>query len=81
MVAEYERAKILERSRRGKLHSARSGSIAVMSGAPYGYRYISTKQSGSAACWEIVLEEAKVVRQIFASVSYTHLTLPTILLV
>ena len=27
MVAEYERAKILERSRRGKLHAARQGSV------------------------------------------------------
>ena len=33
MVAEYERAKIMERCRRGKLHAARRGSIAVLSGA------------------------------------------------
>ena len=39
MIAEYERAKILERSRRGKLHAARRGSVNVLSGAPYGYRY------------------------------------------
>lgn len=38
MVAEYERAKILERSRRGKRHAARRGCINVLSGAPYGYR-------------------------------------------
>jgi hypothetical protein len=37
MVAEHERAKILERSRRGKLHAARHGSVNVLSGAPYGY--------------------------------------------
>ena len=36
MVAEYERAKILERSRRGKLHAARRGSVNVLGGAPYG---------------------------------------------
>ena len=29
MVAEYERAKILERSRRGKRHAARRGSVSV----------------------------------------------------
>src|SRR5262249_28398301 len=46
MVAEYERAKILERSRRGKLHAARCGNVNVLSGAPYGYRYIS-KQEGN----------------------------------
>src|SRR5213078_5088353 len=40
MVAEYERAKILERSRRGKRHAAQRGSVNVLSGAPYGYRYI-----------------------------------------
>ncbi len=38
MVAEFERAKILERSRRGKLHAARQGSVNVLSGAPYGSR-------------------------------------------
>jgi DNA invertase Pin-like site-specific DNA recombinase len=41
MIAEYERAQILERSRRGKRHRARSGEVSVLSGAPYGYRYIS----------------------------------------
>ena len=40
MIAEYERAQIAERTRRGKLHRARSGSVAVLSGAPYGYRYV-----------------------------------------
>jgi site-specific DNA recombinase len=38
MVAEYERAKILERSRRGKRHTAQAGLPNVLSGAPYGYR-------------------------------------------
>ena len=65
MVAEYERAKILERSRRGKLHAARKGNVNVLSGAPYGYRYISKQQGGGQARYEIVLEEARVVRQIF----------------
>jgi site-specific DNA recombinase len=38
MISEYERAQILERSRRGKRHRAQSGEVSVMSGAPYGYR-------------------------------------------
>jgi site-specific DNA recombinase len=38
MIAEYERAQIAERSRRGKRHRAQQGSINVLSGAPYGYR-------------------------------------------
>src|SRR5206468_5794796 len=47
MMAEYERAKIIERHRRGKLHRARAGSVNVLGGAPYGYRYI-TKVMGAA---------------------------------
>jgi site-specific DNA recombinase len=41
MIAEYERAKMMERSRRGKRHAARSGDVAVLSGAPYGFYYVS----------------------------------------
>src|SRR4249920_644816 len=52
MIAEYERAQILERSRRGKRHRARSGEVSVLSGAPYGYRYIR-KTDQSAAYYEI----------------------------
>ncbi len=39
MIAEYERAQILERSRRGKRHRARQGQVRVLSGAPFGYRH------------------------------------------
>ena len=65
MIAEYERAKILERSRRGKRHAARRGSVNVLSGAPYGYRYVSLKEAGTEARYEITSEEAKVVAKIF----------------
>ena len=51
MVAEYERAKILERSRRGKLHAARRGSVAVLGGAPYGYRYVPVGDGAGQACY------------------------------
>src|SRR5262249_32269971 len=40
MIAEYERAQILERSRRGKRHRALQGVVNVLSGAPYAYRYV-----------------------------------------
>src|ERR1700746_488550 len=40
MIAEYERAQILERSRRGKRHRALQGAVNVLSGAPYGYQSI-----------------------------------------
>ena len=65
MVAEYERAKILERSRRGKRHAARRGCVSVLCGAPYGYRYIAKREGGGEARYEIVFEEARVVRRIF----------------
>ena len=64
MIAEYERAKILERSRRGKRHAARRGDVSVLSGAPYGYRYVSKRASGQAQ-YQVVLEEARIVRQVF----------------
>ena len=75
MVAEYERAKIMERCRRGKLHAARQGSINILSGAPYGYRYISSQQTGGQAAYEIVLEQARVVRQIFQWVGQDRLSM------
>src|SRR3954465_2947427 len=65
MIAEYERAKILERSRRGKQHAARRGSVSVLSGAPYGYRYISKREGDGEARYQVVTNEARVVRKIF----------------
>src|SRR5258707_9420793 len=64
MIAEYERAQIAERSRRGKRHRAQQGSINVLSGAPYGYRYVK-KNETSAAYYQVVEAEAEVVRTIF----------------
>src|SRR3954447_9469858 len=66
MVAEYERAKILERSRRGKRHAARQGAVSVLSGAPYGYRYVGKRDGGGVARYEILEDEARIVRRIFA---------------
>jgi site-specific DNA recombinase len=65
MMAEYERAKILERVRRGKLHSARAGKVSAIGRAPYGYRYISRAEGGGQARWEIHPEEAAVVELMF----------------
>jgi site-specific DNA recombinase len=65
MIAEYERAKIMERSRRGKQHAARRGSINVLSAAPYGYRYVSKHDGDGEARYQILADEARVVRLIF----------------
>jgi len=64
MIAEYERAQILERSRRGKRHRARQGEVGVLSGAPFGYRFIR-KTDHSAAYYQINEEQALVVRRMF----------------
>ena len=66
MIAEYERAQILERSRRGKRHRAQQGAVSVLGGAPYGYRYVK-KSDTAAAYYEIVEAEAEVVRLVFES--------------
>jgi site-specific DNA recombinase len=46
MIAEYERAKISERHRRGKRHAAHVGAVHGRSGAPYGYRYVTQYEGG-----------------------------------
>jgi site-specific DNA recombinase len=75
IIAEYERAKILERVRRGRLHAARSGSVSALTGAPFGYRYICRDRGGGVARFEIVEDEADIVRRIFAWVALDRLSL------
>ena len=64
MIAEYERAQILERSRRGKRHRAQSGEVSVMSGAPYGYRYMRKSEEAPAA-YAVLEAEARVIQRIY----------------
>src|SRR5881397_1253673 len=75
MIAEYERAKIMERHRRGKRHAARMGAVNVLSGAPYGYRYVSKYEGGGQARYDIIPEEARLVRQVFDWVGRDRLTI------
>ena len=75
MIAEYERAKIMERNRRGKLHRAKGGSVNVLSNAPYGYRYIRKQLDGEPAQYVIHLPEAAAVRQIFHWIGVERLSL------
>ena len=75
VIAEYERTKIAERSRRGKLHAARQGSVSPMSTAPFGYRYVSVAAGGGQARYEVLPEEARIVQQIFHWVGHERLPL------
>jgi site-specific DNA recombinase len=63
VIAEYERAKIGERYRRGKLFRARAGEVIAWK-APYGYRRIPRGPDGPAHL-EIFEPEAAIVRRIF----------------
>jgi len=66
LIAEYEKAKILERTRRGKIHKAKS-NLLIGNIAPYGYRYITgNKATNTIGKYEINTNEAKVVRLIFS---------------
>jgi site-specific DNA recombinase len=64
VIAEYERAKIVERTRRGRLFKAKQGHFLLWSNLPYGYRYqpVYNGQPGYAIVHE---EEAELVKQIF----------------
>ncbi len=64
MIAEYERAQILERTRRGKAHRARQGTVNVLSGAPFGYRYVRRSEHAEAR-YEVVAHEAVLVAELF----------------
>jgi site-specific DNA recombinase len=64
MFAEYERAQITERCRRGRLHKAKQGSVTVLPNAPYGYRYVRNKENG-LAYYELHQEEAETVLRLF----------------
>jgi site-specific DNA recombinase len=62
-IAEYERAVLAERFRRGKLQKARAGQWG--SGrAPYGYRYVP-KRDGVPGHLEVDDAEAEVVRMLY----------------
>jgi len=64
MFAEYERAKIIERTRRGRRHSAAQGNVSVFGRAPYGYRYFRKSEEGKAR-WEIEPTECAAVQLMF----------------
>ena len=75
VIAEYERARILERSRRGRRHAARSGAVSALCGAPYGYRYVGRHAGGGSASLEVVEDEARMVRQVFTWIGVERISL------
>jgi len=65
VIAEDEREKILERTRRGRRHAAASGNLSVFGGAPYGYRYIKKTSAGGKADWQVDPVRSKHVAWMF----------------
>jgi site-specific DNA recombinase len=64
VIAEYERAKILERTRRGRMHKVREGRMAPFGTPPYGYAIVRSKDlpGGSVVVDEV---EAQTVREMY----------------
>jgi site-specific DNA recombinase len=75
MIAEYERAQFLERSRRGRRHAARSGLASALGRAPFGYRYVTKDEGGGVARIEVIEEEARLVRLMFVWVGLERVSL------
>ncbi len=63
-VAQLERAKIVERTTRGRRHKLRMGQVVSQGSTTFGYRYIKKTLTSPA---KLVIEEseAKLVRKIF----------------
>jgi site-specific DNA recombinase len=62
VIAEYEREKVLERTRRGQVGRAKQGYFGGGM-LPYGYAYVPEAHKGSVVIND---EEAAVVRRVFA---------------
>src|SRR4051812_3752515 len=76
-VAEYERALLGERFRRGKLQKARAGQFVGVH-APYGYRYLP-RRDGAAGRLLVDEAEAETVRMLYGWLAEERLTLRQIL--
>ena len=62
-VSEFERAKIVDRMRRGMKHAVKKGQV-LGGNTPYGYLFVH-KTEHTIARWEINEEEAEIVRLVF----------------
>ncbi len=74
---EYERIKIAERMRRGKLFKARNG-IVINGQAPFGYNYVK-KTETTPTHFEVNEEEAEIVRKIFHWIGVERVSLNNVI--
>jgi site-specific DNA recombinase len=69
-LGKYERAKTVERSRRGKLRKAREGKVIAIHTPNYGFRYNAARDG-----YEVNEEAMQIVRSIFRMIGEEHATL------
>lgn len=75
IFAEYERALILDRSRRGKAYKAKQGNPVCLPRVAYGYKRVKI---GNEVSIEICEREAEVVKNIFRLYVYEKKTIAEI---
>jgi site-specific DNA recombinase len=75
IFAEYERALILDRSRRGKIYKAKQGNPVCLPGVAYGYKRV---KNGHEVSIEICEESARIVKEIFRLYVYEKKTISEI---
>lgn len=73
VIAQYEHAKIQERTRRGRLYRMRQGEL-VTGQRVFGYEYVSRK-GAVPAHYELIETEAEVIRKVFHWYAYEGLSL------
>ncbi|MBI2017433.1 recombinase family protein [Candidatus Daviesbacteria bacterium] len=74
LIAQFERGKFLERTRRGRLHRAKSGYI-LGNIPPYGYDCVKKAKSKTGyAYYKINQEEASIVKLMFNLLTERHMT-------
>jgi site-specific DNA recombinase len=61
VIAEYERAKIVERTRRGKLHNVRTGRLLPFTTPPYGYAIVRTEHAAQLVVDEVQAQHVRAM--------------------
>ena len=74
MIAEYERAQIAERCRRGKRHRAQQGMVNVLIRRSL-WIPVCSEEREFAAYYEVIEAEAKVVRMVFEAYTQQGLSI------
>jgi site-specific DNA recombinase len=61
VIAEYERAKIVERTRRGKLHKVKTGRLLPFTAPPYGYAIMRSEKDAQLVVDEVQAQHVRAM--------------------